>query len=318
MNRILEHGKFILAALWLTAFPGTLCAAEPPRVSFEPKDGQLRITIGQRPFGTYVWKDEQIHRPYFCYLYSPRGVQVTRNHPPIEGQDSMDHADFHPGLWLSFGDLSGSDFWRNQARTGFAEFVQPPRGSAGRGEFAVQNHYLANDQKLVCQEICHYTIMVRPAGYYLLIQSRFTCDQEFAFGDQEEMGLGVRVNTAMAVQKGGQILNSDGLINEKEVWGRTASWCDYSGMVDGVPVGVTLMPAPGNFRPSWFHARDYGLLAANPFGRNAFTQLEKSRVNVAPGTEFQLAFGVFIHDTTPLDHSALDAAYQEFLSFIKY
>ncbi len=286
-------------------------------VSFEQREGKLQISIGQRPFATYVWKDEQIHRPYFCSLYSPRGVQVTRNHPPLEGIDSVDHADFHPGLWLSFGDLNGSDFWRNQARTEFIEFVQPPQGSAGRGEFAVKNYYRAKDDRLICQEICQYTVLVRPAGYYWLIRSRFSSGNAFAFGDQEEMGLGVRVHTAMTVPKGGQILNSEGLKNEKEVWGRTAAWCDYSGTVNGVSVGVTLMPAPGNFRPCWFHARDYGLLAANPFGRNAFTRLEKSRVTVAPGTEFQLAFGVLIHDTIPMDRASLDAAYQEFLRLIK-
>ncbi len=308
---------YFMLGLCLFGFPWASRAAEPPAVSFEQGGDKLQITIGQRPFATYVWEDEQIHRPYFCHLHSPHGVQVTRNHPPIEGQDSTDHASFHPGLWLSFGDIDGADFWRNQARTEFIEFVQPPRGSAGRGEFVVKNHYLANDQKLICEEICRYTIVVHPAGYYLLVRSRFTSDREFVFGDQEEMGLGVRVNTPMTVQKGGQILNSDGLKNEKEAWGKTSAWCDYSGVVDGVPAGVTLMPSPNNFRPCWFHARDYGLLAANPFGRNAFTQQEKSRVTVAPGTAFQLEFGVFIHDTTPLDRSALDAAYQEFLRLIK-
>ena len=39
-------------------------------------------------------------------------MQVTRHHPPIEGQDRVDHGTFHPGIWMAFGDISGSDYWR--------------------------------------------------------------------------------------------------------------------------------------------------------------------------------------------------------------
>ena len=62
----------------------------------------------------------------------------------------------------------------------------------------------------------------------------------FTFGDQEEMGLGIRVATDHAVTNGGVITSSDGRKNEKQVWGRQADWCDYSGK----GVGVMLMPDP--------------------------------------------------------------------------
>ena len=48
---------------------------------------------------------------------------------------------------------------------------------------------------------------------------------------------------------------------------RPADWCDYDGIINQRQVGVTLIADPQNFRPSWFHARDYGLLLANAFGR---------------------------------------------------
>ena len=57
------------------------------------------------------------------------------------------------------------------------------------------------------------------------------------------------------------------------------------------------MPHSKNFRPSWFHARDYGLLVANPFGQNAFTKREKSRVTVKKGEEFRLRFGVLVYES---------------------
>jgi hypothetical protein len=118
------------------------------------------------------------------------------------------------------------------------------------------------------------------------------------------MGLGVRVATNLTVTRGGVITSSEGRKNEKEVWGRQADWCDYSGK----GVGVMLMPDPQNFRRSWFHARDYGLLVANPFGRQAFTKAEPSRVVVKKGEILTLRFGVLVHDGD-LDRQA---AYNEF------
>ena len=73
------------------------------------------------------------------------------------------------------------------------------------------------------------------------------------------MGLGVRVTTPIAVKQGGTMLDAMGRRNEHEVWGNAADWCDYSGTVDGRHAGITIMCDPQNFRPSWLHARDYGL-----------------------------------------------------------
>ena len=119
------------------------------------------------------------------------------------------------------------------------------------------------------------------------------------------MGLGVRVATNMTANNGGVITSSDGRKNEKQVWGRQADWCDYSG--EGV--GVMVMPDPQNFRRSWFHARDYGLLVANPFGRQAFTKGESSRVVVKKGETLTLRFAVLFHDGD-LDRPS---AYQDFV-----
>jgi hypothetical protein len=89
------------------------------------------------------------------------------------------------------------------------------------------------------------------------------------FGDQEEMGLGVRVATGIAEKNGGIILASTGDRTARATWGKSFGWCDCSGELGDRRVGVTLMPDPANFRPSWFHNRDYGLMVTNPFGRKA-------------------------------------------------
>ena len=272
--------------------------------------------IGGQHFARYVFKDDDISRPYFCDVNAPGGIQVTRNHPPIEGVDRTDHATYHPGLWLTFGDISGSDFWRNRARTDHVEFVQEPRGDEGTGYFAVRNEYRAAENgDILCTEVCRYTIKILARRYLLIWDSEFSSEQgDFYFGDQEEMGLGIRVATPISVRKGGEMVSSEGGINESGIWGKQAGWCDYRGTVDGRCVGVTLMPSPGNFRRSWFHARDYGLLVANPFGQNAFTKGMKSKIIVPKGESFRLRFGVLIHASEKGQELDLQAAYKDYLA----
>ncbi len=284
-------------------------AIEAPLVAFEHQPDGLQISICGQPFSSYKYGTGEITRPFFESIHAPDGTQVTRNHPPIEGKDLTDHPTLHPGLWLAFGDLNGADSWRNKDRIRHAGFVEQPQGGPGRGTFAVRNRY-EKGGKVIGEEVCRITVLVRREGYLMLWDSEFRpVGGDLVFGDQEEMGLGVRVATPLAVVKGGRINDSEGRVNEAQVWGQQADWCAYGGEIGGKRVGVALMPHPENFRRSWFHARDYGLLEANPFGRNAFTGGEKSRVVVKPGETLRLRFGVLVYNGKP----DLPAAYRDYL-----
>lgn len=280
-------------------------AAEQPAFSLEKLETEVVIRLGETSIARYVFDDPQIPRPYFCDVKTHDGIQVTRNHPPIEGIDRTDHATYHPGLWMAFGDLSGGDSWRLKCRVVQRDLsFRPGDGQSGNGAgMDVINAWLDADGEEICREVVSYRFTLladRDAvlGYLLSQDSTFGSPvRDFAFGDQEEMGWGIRLATPISVKEGGVLLNSDGLRNEEAVWGKTADWCDYSGTIDGRWVGVTLMPHPSNFRPSWFHARDYGLLVSNPFGRKAFTGGEPSSVPVPKGEPFRYRNGLFVHST---------------------
>ena len=264
-------------------------------VAFNSKQDRVHITVSGKKFADYLFQDDTIRRPYFAHVHSPGGIQVTRNLPPVEGKDATDHATMHPGIWLAFGDLGGGDFWRNKGVVRHIEFVERPARDAKQGTFAVQHRYeLAGN--VIAEERCRIQVQARPSAILLLLDSQFTSAQGAIFGDQEEMGLGVRVATSLSVKAGGHILDSAGRKNEKQVWGKQADWCAYAGTSAGHAVGVLLMPHPKNFRKSWFHARDYGLLVANPFGQKAFTRGEPSRVAVKPGESLRLQFGMLVYD----------------------
>ena len=318
--------RAILTGIMAIASFNTLTASRAaPPVEFAHDDSKVTVTIGGKPFAVYCYKDEAITRPFFAHVRAPNGAQVTRNHPPIEGQDITDHPTLHPGIWMSFGDISGSDYWRLKARVRQAEFVDEPRGGPDKGTFAVRNEYLeqADPSKVVCNEVARYTFLVRPAGYLLLWDSTFSGDREFYFGDQEEMGLGFRVATPMRVGSkpkdkvapgNGTIQDSEGRTNEKQTWGNAAKWCDFSGTLAGERLGMAIFSHPGNVRPSWFHARDYGILVANQFGRKAFHKGDASKIVVRPGEKFRIRYGVLIHSSPSGSQADLAAAYEDYLA----
>jgi len=126
------------------------------------------------------------------------------------------------------------------------------------------------------------------------------------------MGFGARVATPLSEKNGGTVRNADGLTGAKNAWGKTAAWCDYSGTMSNRLVGITVMSDPKNFRPSWFHSRDYGLVVANSFGQKAFTKSEASSVPVKKGETFTLQFAAFIHSSPTNVPPDLKAVYKAF------
>ena len=294
-------------------------AGDPAAITIHKEAGRLDIRGGGQPMATYVRTDPALPRPYFCDLFAPDGTRLTRNYPPdpVADAGNADHPDFHPGLWLAFGDLGGQDFWRNKARVRHVEFLEPDKVPDGAVAFAVRNVYepLAGGAPL-CEEICTYTIVPGDTGNLLLMDSIFYSGTAFSFGDQEEMGLGLRLATELTPKSGhGRLRNSLGGEQEAGTWGKAADWCAVTAPGKEGLTGVLIAPHPANFRKSWFHTRDYGLIAANPFGQKAMTAAKDDNVlpdqtPVPGGTTFRLRFGVALISNIREDAKALDQVYQ--------
>lgn len=283
------------------------------QVSFEQDAGKLELTLDGNRIATYVFRDPEIPRPYFANVRSPYGRQVTRNHPPVPDKDRTDHDTMHPGIWMAFGDLDGEDFWRNRGQTRHLRFIEAPHGHNEAGGFTEEKLYVRSDGLEICRELFRCQILVRPGGYLLTWDSTFSADQEFFFGDQEEMGLGIRVATPINELSGGELTDADRRRGAKSIWSQSSQWCDYSAIIDERSLGMTLMCHPDNFRPSWMHARDYGLVAANPFGRSAMKKGEPSRIRVKPGKPLRLRYAVWVHDTPVNMPSDIATVYSDYV-----
>jgi putative membrane-bound dehydrogenase-like protein len=294
----------------LTAFLLTRTVAEPNATysqedhhfKVQTAEGRLLISLDDQAVTEFVYADNDIHRPYFANVRLANGLQVTRNHPPVEGLDATDHATMHPGIWLGMGDINGVDFWRNKGRMQHRRFVVEPEVSAGQLTFATECQLLDEQRQPIGQVTHWFKLLARPCGWLVTWHAQFEAsERELVFGDQEEMGFGARLATALTEKSGGRILNSKGLLSARDTWGQAATWCDYSGRLDDQMVGVTLFASPNNFRESWWHNRDYGVFVANPFGREAMKQGERSAWIVPQGEEFTIAFAALVHSGEDID-----------------
>lgn len=300
-TRTLASLAVAVAAAW-SADVALLDAAE---FAVQRAEDQITVMRDGQGVGEYVFRDAKIPRPYWTRLRASDGTQVTRRHPPVAGEDAVDHDTMHPGLWLAFGDLNGVDFWRNKGRIEHVRFVDDPVAGADGVSFAVEDRYVAPTGEEVCRGVSAFRVIAGESlepgmpGTVILFATTLRSDRApLVLGPQHEMGLGIRVATPLVVKNGsGTISASHGGRNEAGAWGRVGTWWDYSGTIDGKRAGILLAAAQDNSRAVWAHARDYGFLALNPTGppRRPVDGEPSEPFTVAKGDALRLKFAVLLH-----------------------
>jgi hypothetical protein len=262
-------------------------------------------------------------RPIFWPVNAPGGIPLTRNYPPPEGQ-AKDHP-HQKSAWFCHGDVipegidfkspiknvQGVDFWSEAP--GHGKIVCTPiKNSIGgtQGILEMQNAWETSDGKKIMDEV--RTIRVLDLGKARLIIVEIDLNASvcpITFGDTKEGAFAIRINdviNAEVARKGkpagkGKIQNADGKIGEKECWGQYSAWCDYSGPIDGKVVGITIFDDPKNPYPAAWHVRGYGLMAANPFGRDMHAKFPAVKgnnklVRLDKGQHLHLRYGMLLHE----------------------
>jgi hypothetical protein len=138
-----------------------------------------------------------------------------------------------------------------------------------------------------------------PKLRYFDVDITLTASALVTFGDGKDGAFGIRLRPVLQEDKGvSHITNADGLVGEKELWGKPSDWCDYSGEIKGETLGVAILDHPDNPRhPVRWHARAYGLFAANPFGLSVFTndKTQNGAMTLAAGQSVRYRYRVIIH-----------------------
>lgn len=236
-------------------------------------DNKVTVEINGKLFTEYRFKEPQ--RPFFYPVMGPTGQPVMRHWPveDIDPDDPRDHV-HQKSLWFTHGAVNGIDFWSDGKGTivhdKFLEVTSGPQA----GVIKSQNKWVAPDGKVVLTDTRTHRFQGTPDGTLMDWEiTLHASNGPVTFGDTKEGSMAIRL--APTIQLGGKvgkghIINSEG-VTDNATWSKRADWCEYHGPVKGEIVGIAIFDHPDNPRhPTWWHVRDYGLFAANPFGIHDF------------------------------------------------
>jgi len=280
---------------------------------------RLRVEIGGRHITDYHYEGHP--KPILYPVHGPTGAALTRNWPVrAVADEAQDHV-HHRSLWFAHGDVNGHDFWLENGRAGRIVHERMTKVECvGRtGTIGARNRWVAADGSTVCTE--DRTLRFHDVPGAVLVDWEVTLHASHGplkLGDTKEGTMAVRMHPALRLRGAvaeGDCLNSAG-DEGKQCWGKRASWIDYFGPVDGEVCGIAIFDHPANHaHPTWWHARDYGLCAANPFGVHDFERKPPGTgdLEVAEGDSLTLRYRFYLHAGGP-DAARVAARYQDYVS----
>ena len=280
----------------------TLPARELSDVRITELTGKLRIEVNGRLFTEYLYLD--VPRPYFYPVIGPKELPMTRNWPMKEVENEERDHPHHRSLWFTHGDVNGIDFWSEEPKAGKIVHDKFLKISASRslGTIVSQNKWIAPDGQVVCTD--ERTMLIRARQDARIMDFDITIrasNGDLVFGDTKEGTMAIRIAETMRLKGkvgAGHIVSSDGT-RDDATWGKRADWVDYYGPVQGQIVGVAMFDHPENpVHPTWWHVRDYGLFAANPFGVHDFEKKPKGTgdLKVFQGSSVTFRYRLVFHE----------------------
>ncbi len=285
---------FTLGAV--AAIAASCVREKTPEVTLTRLDDRIRVEINGGHFTDYIFAGAS--RPYCYPILMPDGMSLVRDFPEKRTPGEVDDHPHQRALMFVHGNVNEIDFWNEgTAGTKFPKGITAHDGIVASsdgavGELRVRNRWLAPSGELIATDDTTLRFHgdadsgARFIDYEVTIHAR--TDQPLVIGDNKEGTMAVRVPPWMTLphrHRGrdipgvGHLLTAAGH-RDAEAWGKRAAWCTYYAERAGKHYGVALFDHPQNLRhPTWWMARDYGLLAANPFGQSAF---ESTKENPLP------------------------------------
>ena len=247
-----------------------LCAQSSEQVNLEQLDDRIKVTISDEVFTEYIF--EGYEKPILFPVIGPYGTRMTRDYPMLQDtpHEQPDHV-HHKSIWFGHMKVNGESFWHSGDTA----------GTTVQSSIKIDGKNVLTENKLVDRNGDLVATDSRVIGFGYDDNARYIDYQvtyhanigDITFGDNKDGQMGIRMNPRLRIKgevANGKAINANG-VTEKKIWGTRAPWIDYWGEVDGNVVGIAIFDHPTNLRhPTWWHARDYGLLSANPFGIHYF------------------------------------------------
>lgn len=264
---------------------------------------RLDVLIDGKLFTSYRWPDD-VYKPILYPIISAGGNEITRGFPlKTRAGERHDHR-HQVGNWLNYGNVNGYDFWGNghsgERSPNGGEIihvsVEKLRDGHEAAMTAAAKWVDPGGKELLSEKTeLHFTVQGRTRIVDRITTLTATGADSVHFKDTKEGMFGVRVARELELPSDeavtltdaegnpaikqvsnegvtGNYRSSEGITGEA-VWSTRAKWMSLYGNIDSEKVSLVIADHPKNISyPTWWHARGYGLFAANPFGAKDFTK----------------------------------------------
>ena len=293
---------------------------------------RVDITIDGKPFTSYIWPTS-LKKPVLYPLITEDGTTVTRGYPLEPRPDERVDHPHHAGLWFNYGNVNGFDFWNNsdaikpevrsKMGTVLHTKIVSTKSGADRGELVVESVWVTGENQQLLQQTTQYIFQRRNGTRFIDQIVTLKALERAVFKDDKEGLFGMRVARWLESpeEKGGTFMDANGNPTQVDapagpnpatgvyltsegvkgpaVWGTRARWCALTGNNGSHTATVAIFDHPGNpGYPTYWHARGYGLFAANPLGQNIFSPKSAAlnyTLEKAQSVTFRYEVAIFSH-----------------------
>ncbi len=304
----MKYRAFILLAVISSSMLLFSQCSNNPTVDLQVKDAEKKVDVmvDGKLFTSYIYPDI-VKKPVLWPVISPAGNMLTRSFPMINKEgDRTDHP-HHVGVWLNYGDVNGLDFWNNseaiapEKRVGYGTIyhrsIEKVKSGKGSALLITSSDWKSPDQTIMLKEQTSFNFI---ASENMRIIDRTTTltavIDAVNFTDNKEGMFAIRVARELELpsEKPTNLVDSHGVVTRvekmdntfvkgnyrsaegvegKEVWGTRCRWMKLASEIKGEQVALVIIDHPSNVGyPTYWHARDYGLFAANTLGQKIFSE----------------------------------------------
>lgn len=318
-----------------------------PKVTFVKKDADRKIDvmIDGKLFTSY-WQPDSVYKPILYPILTSAGTAITRGFPLIPKEGERHDHRHQVGNWFNYGNVNGSDFWGNgsegkRSKNGgeiklnsIDEVVE----GDGEGHIAASSNWIDPAGKEVLSEKTTLYFIAKDSIRIIDRVATLTAkDAPVVFKDTKEGSFGIRVarqlelpskeSVTLTDAQGhptlvkamsnegvtGNYRSSEGVEGDS-VWSTRAKWMDLYGSIGSEKISVVICDHPKNLSyPTYWHARGYGLFAANPFGAKDFTKgKEELNYTIPAGGSLTMRYRIIISSGAQLTDAQINEYQQEF------
>lgn len=325
----IQHMKknlILLLAFLLIGFQGVSQNKKDRIVlTIKDKEHKIDVTVDGKPFTSYFFPSDSIlKKPVLFPIITAEGTTITRGYPfATRAGERVDHP-HHVGMWFNYESVNGFDFWNNSTaikdRTKYGTIkhtgIVQTHGGYNKATLNVTADWIDTDGKgkTLLKEKTTYVFHAK--GKQRIIDRITTLtakNEEVMFKDVKDGFFAIRVARelehpsdkpdifvdASGIETKVDKLDNTGItgnyhssegINGENVWSTRGKWMNLTGKIKNEDISIAIIDHPSNINyPTYWHARGYGLFAANPLGEKVFSK-DKKELNFKLSTNQSVTF----------------------------